>query len=433
MRPDWFAADASWGTGSTAPLPDPADLSRVTTRGREAIARLVELQRTHPGRLLSRDRLHRHSEDLRLQDQPLQLPRLHLPGRQPTEHRGHQGIVIHDIEGTAQDGLNVFQDHNSGVSSHYIVDTDGTIYQCLHEKDIAYQDGNFWSNEHTIGIEHAGFDANGYDWYNATEYLASAQLVAYLLTKYHLPLDRGVVLAHGTVPSPNYLSVNHVDPGPYWLWDYYFGPIHAQGVPYSQPSTDPHLFTLRPSTDQQPLGPNGTETPDNFNFFYLYKGPSTDSGRIPSLSNGTDITDETDNVEVGMSCYYLDKVPDPAGTGDTMYKIWYGEYDQLGAPSPSRFQDAQLAWLAVPQDANVVEGVGTPVTITSANGGTVLVYGDPTASSRYILGSAPDGATFASMTTVGDPKHQQKLWYEIDFNHRQAWVPASDVSVGPGS
>lgn len=332
------------------------------------------------------------------------------------------GIVIHDIEGTAQDGLNVFQDHNSGVSIQYVVDTDGTVYQCLHEADIAYQDGNFWSNLHTIGIEHAGFDANGYDWYNATEYLASAQLVAYLLTKYDLPLDRGVMLSHGTVPSPNYLSENHVDPGPYWMWDYYMGLIHDQGVPYSQPSTDPHLFAVH--TDQQPQA-DGSETPSDFGFFYLYNGPSTDSGRIPSLSNDTDITDESDNVEAGLSYYYLDKQPDAAGTGDTMYEVWYGEHDQA-----SGYQDAKTAWIAVPPTADVVEGVGTKVTIQSPDGNPVFVYGRPTASSSYILGGAPDGATFASMLTVGSTKHPKKLWYEIDFNHRQAYVPATEVTVG---
>lgn len=343
-----------------------------------------------------------------------------------------RGVVIHDIEGTAQDGLNVFQDHNSGVSIHYVVDTDGTVYQLLRERDIAYQDGNFNSNVHTIGIEHAGFDANGYQWYNATEYLASAQLVAYLLTKYHLPLDRGAIVAHGTVPSPNYLSENHVDPGPYWMWDYYFSLIHNQGVPYSPTSTDPHLITI--SNDQRPQA-DGTETPDDFGFYYLYSGPSTASAPIPALdSGGADITDESDNVEAGVSYYSVgDPVPDPAGTGDMMYQIWYGEYDQLHASTPSRFQDAQLAWVAVPPTSHVVPGVGTAVTIAPADGASsMFVYGDPDTSTSHILGSAPAGATFASMTSVGDPTHPKKLFYEIDFNHRQAWVPATDVTVSGG-
>ncbi|HEY7414549.1 MAG TPA: hypothetical protein VH593_05115, partial [Ktedonobacteraceae bacterium] len=47
---------------------------------------------------------------------------------------------------------------------------------------------------------------------------------------------------------------------------------------------------------------------------------------------------------VGMalwSCIYVDKLRDPAGTGDTMYEIWYGEEDQLQNSTPSYFADAK--------------------------------------------------------------------------------------------
>jgi hypothetical protein len=336
-------------------------------------------------------------------------------------------IVIHDIEGSAQDGLNVFQNHNSGVSIHYIVGSDGTVYQLLHEKDIAYHVGNYWANQHSIGIEHAGFDATGFQWYNATEYLASAKLVAYLLKKYNLPLDRGHVVAHGTIPAGSDTYTNHVDPGPYWLWDYYFKLIHEQGVALPAHSGDKHIIMLKPATDQHPYNKNGTETPANFNFFYLYNGPSTASGLIPQLNNPTDVTDETNNVEPGMSYYYLAKVKDPAGTGDTLYEIWYGESDQAHANPSSLLQTAHLAWLAVPPGA-AVEGQGVAVTLTGANGGNAIVYGDPITSSSHTLGQAPSNSVFASLYTVTEDG-TSNLWYEIDFNHRQAWVPASEVTI----
>ena len=82
------------------------------------------------------------------------------------------------------------------------------------------------SNEQSIGIEHTGFGATGYQWYNTAQYLASAKLVAYLLNKYHIPLDHDHIVSHGTVPAAFLkASPNHVDPGPYWLWDYYFNLI----------------------------------------------------------------------------------------------------------------------------------------------------------------------------------------------------------------
>lgn len=340
-------------------------------------------------------------------------------------------IVIHDIEGSATSSLDIFQNPQSQASAHYIVDSNGTIYQIVREKDISYHDGDYWSNQHSIGIEHTGFDSTGYRWYNATEYLASAKLVAYLLKKYHLPLDRAHILAHGTVPSPSATSQpNHVDPGPYWLWDYYFGLIHQQGVAYPATSTDPHIFMLRPATDRSPDGKNGAETSANFNFFYLYNGPSTASGRIPQQNTSSDITDVTDNVEPDMSYYYLTKVTDPDGTGDTMYKIWYGVEDQAHATNPSMYAHAKAVWLAVPRGA-ASPGIGTAVTLHAVNGQTPLVYGQPTTSTtpnQYVIGNAPAGAIFVSGYSVTEDG-TNNLWYEIDYNHRQGWVPSSEVTL----
>lgn len=348
-------------------------------------------------------------------------------------------IVIHDTDSSLASTLNEFlclgNDVNDPTcvqsSVHYIIDTDGTIYQVVHEHDIAYHDGNFWSNMHSIGIEHVGFDATGYLWYNTAQYTASAKLVASLLKKYHLPLDRDHVVAHGTVPSPTLASSpNHVDPGPYWLWDYYFHLINQRGVPLNS-ATPLHTITLHPKTDQRPFGPNGTETPANFNFFNLYNGPSTSSGLIPA-GNTSDITDITYNIEPGMSYYYLAKVPDAAGTGDTMYEIWYGVEDQLHLDPPSFFAGAKKVWLAVPRGAGV-EG-RSPAKPGKSHSSSVVaivkssadIYGRPTSASQYIIGSAPLASIFYSGYTLVED-NTSNLWYEINFNHRHAWVPSSEV------
>jgi hypothetical protein len=252
-------------------------------------------------------------------------------------------VTIHDIEGTAQDALNVFQDRTRGVSVHYVIDSDGTVYQTLREKDVAYHAGNLYYNDHAVGIEHAGVDATGYQWYNATEYLASAKLVAYLLNKYNIPLDHAHVTAHGTTPAPTTgSSPNHVDPGKYWLWDYYFGLIHAQGVPYPTGNTPAAgLFRVNPGSDQAPLGANGTETAANNSFFTLYTGPSTADPVIPGAPGG-DSTDETTNIETQMPYYYLAQKADEAGTGMQMYEIWYGE--TTGCPAPRRASTRTPNW-----------------------------------------------------------------------------------------
>ena len=337
-------------------------------------------------------------------------------------------VVIHDTEGTLQDALNVFQNTDpktaAGASANYIVDSDGTVYQVVRNADFTYNCGNYWYNQHSIGIEHVGFDATGFQWYNAAQYLGSAKLVAYLLKQYNLPLDRNHVVAHGTVPPPLYpYGPNHVDPGPYWMWDYYFGLIHDQGIPYPQAASTKGTIELH---TKKHLDKGGVESPADFNFYYLYNGPSTTSGLIPQYSNPTDITDETNNVEADISYAYLAKVKDPAGTGDTMYEIWYGEDDQAHASTPSQFQDGKLVWLAVPPGADVTEGTGTLVSINESGVSQVFVYGDPVPGN--VLGGVPNGAVFDSGYTIVQD-NSTALWYEISFSHRQAWVPASEVTV----
>ncbi len=218
-----------------------------------------------------------------------------------------------------------------------------------------------------------------------------------MLKKYNLPLDRSHIVAHATVPSSTLAaSPNHVDPGPYWLWDYYFHLISQQGVSLNT-STPPHTITLHPTTDQTlngPMGPYGQEeTAADYNFFSLYNGSSTASGLIPA-QNTNDITDVSYSVEPGISYYYVNKTPDAAGTGDTMYEIWYGVEDQVHTSQHSYFADGHLAWLAVPAGAGV-EGTGltlysqAQVILSPSDGSTPQIYGRPTTSSQYIIGDAP--------------------------------------------
>ncbi len=334
-------------------------------------------------------------------------------------------VAIHDIEGSALDGINVMHNVNSGVSIHYIVDTNGTVYQLLHDKDIGYHVGNYWYNQRAVGIEHAGYAASGYQWYNSQEYQASARLTAYLVKKYHIPLDRQHIVAHGTVPSPALsLMPNHVDPGPYWLWDYYFTLIEQQSVASIGGSTKYPIITLRPTSDSRPFGASGMETGGNFSFFYLYNGPNTRSGLIVH-AEANDILDETDNAEAGMSYLYIAKKPDQAGSGDMMYEIWYGEQVHLSDKKPSQEASARLAWLAVPPGGAVVGSGGY---LSFKPHMSIKIYGRPDADAGYQIGDAPNSAAFASefILPIADDGN---TWYEINFNHRQAWVPATEATV----
>src|SRR5579875_1201501 len=88
-------------------------------------------------------------------------------------------IVIHDIEGTAESALNVFQNVQSQASVHYIVDSDGTVYQVIRESDIAYHCGNYQpersSSPPTPSSRTAPTQATGI---RATELVTGTQAVA---------------------------------------------------------------------------------------------------------------------------------------------------------------------------------------------------------------------------------------------------------------
>jgi len=116
--------------------------------------------------------------------------------------RPFQFVVIHDSEGTLQDESEDFsRNPTSQVGIHYLIDSDGTVYQLIHDQDITYHAANFC----TMIIRRyrtCRFDATGYTWYNAAQYLGSAKLMAYLLDKINIPLIMIISVSHGTVLLP---------------------------------------------------------------------------------------------------------------------------------------------------------------------------------------------------------------------------------------
>jgi hypothetical protein len=68
------------------------------------------------------------------------------------------------------------------------------------------------------------------------------------------------------------------------------------------------------------------------------------------------------------------------------------------------------------------------VTLKGAKGKRIQISGKPVSKSTYYIGDAPVGSIFVSAyKVVEDGTHN--TWYEINYNHRQAWVPASAVTV----
>src|SRR5438046_2221447 len=78
-------------------------------------------------------------------------------------------IIIHDtVSRTAGPAIEWFQNRDSGVSAHYVVDTDGAVYQCVDEVNEAWHAGisELWGRDNvngfSIGIELASMGTSPY-------------------------------------------------------------------------------------------------------------------------------------------------------------------------------------------------------------------------------------------------------------------------------
>lgn len=135
-------------------------------------------------------------------------------------------IVIHTTDGSYSGTLSWFRNPAAQASAHYVVrSSDGEITQMVREKDEAWHAGNGAVNNASVGIEHEAFTSNC-SWYSDAMYRSSAQLVAYLATKYLIPVDRTHIIGHNEVPDPNHPGqfggfAHHTDPGSCWNWPRY--------------------------------------------------------------------------------------------------------------------------------------------------------------------------------------------------------------------
>jgi len=153
--------------------------------------------------------------------------------------RGLQSIryvVIHVTDGGTLDG-NVWwlSGSHSHASAHYVVSRLGQIVQLVNLSDIAWHAGNWKMNKESIGIEHVGdtYDPTGF---TTSEYVASAHLVAWLVRRYSIPVDRQHIIGHDQVPTPGHPGEfggadHHTDPGPYWRWGYYMNLVRRFAFP----------------------------------------------------------------------------------------------------------------------------------------------------------------------------------------------------------
>lgn len=140
-------------------------------------------------------------------------------------------VVVHTCEGNYAGCWSWLVNRESGVSSHYVVNEEGTeISQLVREENRAWHiaasydcslnhEHDCWldgvqGNDFTVGIEHAGFASQ--EEFPASQVRASAALVCRISRRLDIPRDFRHVVGHGRLQPGN-----RTDPGPNWPWTEY--------------------------------------------------------------------------------------------------------------------------------------------------------------------------------------------------------------------
>lgn len=345
-------------------------------------------------------------------------------------------IVIHDTEVSYDGTIDLFANPNRAAANYVIRSSDGHIAQMIHNKDVAWHAGNWYFNTHSIGIEHEGFALEGSTWFTEEMYRSSARLVRHLAKEYNIPLDRAHIIGHDEVPglSPKAQSGMHSDPGPFWDWGHYMDLV---GSPVERQHTNKLAVTINPVfQNNQPEVSDAPKQPANF--VYLHQAPSNDSPLLnePAASGpGTKQTLDWGSKAVTGQTYAV------AETKGEWTAIWYG---------------GQKAWFYNPHNKNTSKGTGILLTPKPGKE-SIQVYGGafPEASAypsdipvkamvplQYKI--SPDQVYvgvekvrsdyyYAPTFTTNPNDHKMIVgkdeYYQIYFNHRYAFVKASDVEV----
>ncbi len=348
-------------------------------------------------------------------------------------------IVIHDTEVSYDGTIKLFANPYSASAQYVIRSSDGEVAQMVDNKDVAWHAGNWYFNMHSIGIEHEGYAMEGASWYSEPMYRASAKLVRYLAKKYDIPLDRAHIIGHEEVPglSPTRQTAMHSDPGPFWDWEHY---VQLLGAPITPKGGKDEIITFKPhfETNEQVIS-DANPTVQSSNFVYLYQEPSFDAPLFdePALpgEGSRQGLDWGDKAKAGQTFYLAES----KGDWDA---IWYG---------------GKKAWFYNPKDRYTVRSKGMVITPKQGKKEIPVYGGAYPEASAYPEGVTPRAVTplqytipegqfyvaaekvksdfYNATVYTKDPYGVHKMvygedeYYRIHFNHRYAFVKASDVNV----
>ena len=155
-------------------------------------------------------------------------------------------VVIHTMQGSYAGSISWFQNPSAGASAQYMIrSSDGQITQMVDDQNTAWHAGNWYYNQHSIGIEHEGYIADPGRWFTESMYVASAQLTRHLVDRYNIPIDRAHIIGHYQIPTSGSGAPcsagatncggagNHTDPGnggTQWNWTHYMDLVRGGGT-----------------------------------------------------------------------------------------------------------------------------------------------------------------------------------------------------------
>jgi N-acetyl-anhydromuramyl-L-alanine amidase AmpD len=388
-------------------------------------------------------------------------------------------ITLHDNEETADGTEWLFHDPTYLASAHYEVNSGtGHVTQLMPVEDVAWDSANPSFYQHSVGIEQEGYAIEGATWYSEAMYRSTATLVKYLATKYHIPLDRQHILGHDNIPGDYEAGIasQHWDPGPYWDWSHFMAllgaPVHQDAPSTSDVVTiDPRFATNKqvvtgcePIQDLTPFpGPyHGDETctdatavpqpKQSVSTVWLHTQPSASSplAADPYLdTSGTGsirADDWGDTASTGEQFVVAGHQGDWTAIWYAGQKVWFDNPSgsaRTAVPTKARYVITPKPGLAsIPIYTTVYpEASAYPAAFVAAYGGVPRTqtartkYTIPAGQSYVAGGPADDADWYYAANIDGSAPFDQTdfvgttKYYEITYNHREAFVNAADVDV----
>jgi N-acetyl-anhydromuramyl-L-alanine amidase AmpD len=345
-------------------------------------------------------------------------------------------IVVHDTESSYDSTIAEFQNPFAYVSAHYVTrKSDGQVTQMVPTHDVAWHAGNWWVNSHSIGIENEGY-ALSQDVLSEAQYHSLARLIRYDADRYGVTVDREHIIGHDQVPGTTAATTPgmHWDPGPYFDWAHLMALAGAPITPAGGDQTgrivtiDPNFATNREVVTGCSGGVCAPSSPQPSNFVYLHTGPSATTPLLsdPLLGHPgtTDGWDWGDKAVTGQTFAVADRSGDWTAIWYGGQKAWFQD-DGVSIPGHGLLITPKTGLASIP-----VYGRAYPSSVSTATLGYTIPAGQVYVATDLV------GADYYSATTYNAPSTYHVVtsgeqFYAISFNHRLAFVRASDVQVLP--